>query len=151
MNLEQQRQSMKGIVRRTLSVLIERDHLKPEQIIDWDLKYYPELMKTRGFAAGTFVTPTGEHLITIDAAIKFDDIFEALVHETVHLAQFFKGDTINGEQKGGMYWRGTPYKILPPNHPNYKKQPWEEEAFRLTPELMKLVRQNREKERDKCN
>lgn len=142
MNSEQQRLLMKNIVRITLSVLIEREHLEPEQIIDWDLKYYPELMKTRGFAAGTFVLPNGEHFITIDPAIEFDDIFEALVHETVHLAQFFKNDTRNGEQKDEMIWRGTSYKILPPDHPDYKKQPWEEEAFRLTPELKELVRQS---------
>lgn len=54
---------------------------------------------------------------------------DALIHESIHLAQIAKGEWVPGCGDGTSIWKGKKYKNLPSTHEQYsEEQPWEKET-----------------------
>ncbi len=57
-----------------------------------------------------------------------DKIILLVAHEAVHLAQLCKGDLVLKPANVAI-WKGDQFQVLSGDHPDYKRQPWEAEAF----------------------
>jgi hypothetical protein len=120
----------------TLCILALKDlgHIERSQFKQWAIQFSDTCIETH--VLGGTLRVNGNQAILISPNITKANVLETIAHEAVHLIQHMKGDVKSGEGHGVIEWKGVPYKILPGNDPGYDKQPWEEEAYRLTPEII---------------
>jgi len=127
----------------TLCILSLKDlgYIHRDQIRSWGIVFKEEC-EERGVLGGTLLND-GVQGILINPNAKKDNILSTIAHEAVHLIQFMKGDAQNGQGYGEIVWKGETHKVLPGNHENhaeYDSQPWEEEAYRLAPQIVADLR-----------
>ncbi len=128
---------MKIAAKACLNILVQLGHIEENQISTWDIKYEPEVAQ-KGMLAGTITDDSGKQIICVDPNVKLAEIIEVIAHETVHLMQYMKGEA-KYYDANSIIWQGKTYQLLPANHPKYKEQFWEEEAFRLAPQIIKML------------
>ena len=69
--------------------------------------------------------------INKDSAYRTEDMIMTIIHEMVHVAQYFRKHYIPGEGKKLSKWKGKSVDLP------YSKQPWERQAFRLEKTIFK--------------
>lgn len=70
--------------------------------------------------------------ININNKLTRKEVIATIFHELVHIKQIMKKELVIGEGFNPSTWNGKEYLV------NYELLPWEEEAFRLENEMMKL-------------
>jgi hypothetical protein len=127
-------QDLQFIAEVCLRALNDLGYIDENQLKPWRIQFSDTCLET-GVLGGTL--PIDDHHgILISPKVTKANVLETVAHEAVHLIQWMKGDTKSGEGDSVIEWKGTPYKILPGNDPGYDNQPWEEEAYRLAPEVI---------------
>jgi hypothetical protein len=96
---------------------------------------FGDVCEEKGLLGGTIQTENGQGVL-INPKIDKSKLLTTIAHEAVHLIQFMKGNTKRTQGRGVIEWMGKLHKILTPNDPAYDDQPWEEEAYRLTPQII---------------
>jgi hypothetical protein len=76
--------------------------------------------------------------VEIDIRQTYEEFKNTLLHELVHIEQFFEGRLSNDEQ-GELVWYGKRYRVDMNNLTAYVNLPWEEEAFRRASNLKKYL------------
>jgi hypothetical protein len=99
---------------------------------------FGSVREEKGLLGGTSQTEDGRQLIVIDPKVSKEDLWGTVAHEAVHAIQFMKGDA-KRVGPGLIKWKGKQYQILPAGHPDYANQPWEEEAYRLAPQVIAKI------------
>ena len=78
--------------------------------------------------------------IILRSNFDLDRDIDAIIHESIHLAQMLKGDLVPGFGDGTMMWKKETYQRLPANDERYfQNQPWEAEANEVLPLLIKKI------------
>ena len=112
-------------------------HIEISQCGKWEIAFRDECQQ-RGVLGGTLKIDDVQVMLINPTATK-SNVLSTIAHEVVHLGQFMKGDAQPGEGKAELIWKGEIHTILPGTHEihaEYDAQPWEEEAFRLAPEII---------------
>lgn len=109
------------------------------RVTGWHLRWEKEKLAKLNFRAAA--TAEGEYPVMIlsdDFCLEKD--IDALIHESIHLAQMIKGDYEPGYGDGISTWKGKAYHNLPSNHERYfEDQPWEAEVRRIFPIVVKKM------------
>ncbi len=71
-------------------------------------------------------------MITINRKLSKKELIATLFHEMVHIKQMIDGRLIVGEGNTPSVWDGQSYQTT------YKELPWEQEAFTLEQDMMKI-------------
>lgn len=114
--------------------LKELKYIDMSQMRPWHIDF-GDVCEEKGLWGGTSGIDD-KQLILINPNLSKENILPTVAHEAVHLMQFMKGDAKNGDGFSVIEWKGEKFEILPGNHPDYENQPWEEEAFRIAPEIL---------------
>src|SRR5260370_15596198 len=109
------------------------------RVTGWHLRWDKQRLSRLDFRAAA--TAEGEYPVMIlseDFCLERD--LDALIHESIHLAQIIKCDFEPGYGDGISTWKGRKYHNLPANHERYfEDQPWEDEAQELFPSIVKKM------------
>jgi hypothetical protein len=93
-------------------------------------------------AAGIAYPPEckdGRYIIDVDARQSRRNFFYTLLHELVHVEQYYTDKLIIGDYK--IFWAGKLYdQVRDVFSSAYSKQPWEEEANRKAKKLYKFLK-----------
>jgi len=130
-----------------LDALERLGYIDPGQRTPWTLDF-GDVCEERGLMGATGPDTDGMLAILINRKISRRKVLETIAHEAVHLIQYMKGDAkrIGPEV---LEWKGKPHQLMLTDGPGYDDQPWEEEAFRLAPEVVAyLYREARDKVAD---
>lgn len=121
----------------TVCMLSLRDlgYIPPGEWRPWAIEFSDEC-EGRRVHGGTLQNSNGQGILINPNATR-DTLPGIIAHEAVHLVQFMRGDARNGSVPGRIDWKGISYQILPGDHPDYEAQPWEEEAYRVAPEIIR--------------
>lgn len=121
--------------------LIELEKVKPEQVQykKWHLKFDREKLTKRKLAGYVSMNRDNTPVLCLSPDLTGNSLVQVIAHESIHLIQVFRGDVFYGV--GYTSWKGKKYKSLPAEHPDYRNQPWEKEAFELAPILYQYLRQ----------
>lgn len=95
----------------------------------WNVFIEERSLEEAGYAAGTGLDPRGSAYICFHKSLSIEGLKMAAAHEVVHLAQICLGEMRPIGEK--TIWMGEMHGNLAANHPLYKAQPWEAEAFSL--------------------
>lgn len=79
------------------------------------------------------------HFVLLSPGLNEKNLLSTIAHESVHLIQFMTGAAQIGDGLTQIVWKGQSYDILPEDSPDYESQPWEEEAFRHAPQILKAI------------
>ena len=81
----------------------------------------------------TYLTKDGErsYSMYIDRELEGYFMTEAVAHETVHLAQYVRGDLVDDQESEYLYWKGERYAEPEHMSDDYFLAPWEMEARAL--------------------
>lgn len=116
----------------------------------WLMRWDNKRLSRQGFrAAATADGLTPVMLLATSFTLEQD--IDALIHESIHLAQIMKGDLVPGYGDGTMIWKGKRYPCLPAGDKAYlNDQPWEAEAAELlAPLVIRMARSGTTDSRDK--
>lgn len=89
---------------------------------------------------GATVSQDYVNYISLNPKLTEDNILAVIAHEIIHQIQFMRGDAQYSDGISGITWKGQQVELLPGNHPDYRNQPWEEEAYRLAPNILKSIK-----------
>ena len=105
----------------------------------WRIRFDTLSLSREGYRAAATVERECP-LMVLPQDFRLENDIEALIHESIHLAQILKGDLVPGCGDGTMIWKGQKYNKLPATHERYfDDQPWEEESRRLCPIVRKKL------------
>ena len=80
-----------------------------------------------------------EYGIEVNVRQTIAEFKDTLLHELIHIEQFFEGRLANEEKSGKLIWRGKSYHIDISNLEAYNNLPWEQEAIRRAYNLGKYL------------
>jgi hypothetical protein len=83
-------------------------------------------------------------VMVLATSFTLEQDIDALIHESIHLAQIMKGDLVPGYRDATMTWKGKRYACLPAGDERYFiDQPWESEATDLIPPVVERMARSR--------
>lgn len=112
------------------------------KILDWTLTIPDDVIyivtKLRGRTAGVY-SPQNKQVVIDGRETKLDKLVKIICHETVHVDQVARGD-LAWTNSGDAIWCGKLYPgISHYSHVEYRKSPWELEAFERQDHLAQIV------------
>jgi hypothetical protein len=114
------------------------DRLDLPKTIELRVRAIPYRMKASGIAYPP-ECKGGKYIVDVDARQSRCSFFHTLLHELVHVEQYYTDKLIIGEYK--ILWKGKPYVQVHNVHSAaYAKQPWEIEANLKAIKLYKLLK-----------
>ena len=79
------------------------------------------------------------YIVEIDARENRDVFTDTILHELVHIEQFYQRRLSNSSQDGCFKWKGKHMSFIKPIKEEYDRLPWEEEAIKRAKSLVNLV------------
>lgn len=79
------------------------------------------------------------YIVEIDARQDYAGFTDTLLHELVHIEQFYQRRLSDGGRDGCFKWKGKHISFMTPVKEEYDKLPWEEEAIRRAKSLVNVV------------
>lgn len=105
----------------------------------WHLVWNGNELSKRGLRAAA-TAHGADPVMVLPEDFSFERDIEALIHESIHLAQIAKGDFVPGYGDETATWKGKKYNVLPSDHERYfEDQPWEEEVHRISVDVVKKM------------
>lgn len=133
-------EDLKFLVALCVVSLCDQGHFKPSDFGNWAICFDETgEVEKKGFLGATGSQDNVQHIL-LNPKLTEKNLFPTIAHEMIHVTQFMKGDAENGDGINRMKWKGVEYELLPGNHPDYEKQPWEEEAYRLAPQILAHIK-----------
>lgn len=122
------------LIEKCLEKLIELGKIQRRQTFAfWYVDFAEEKLNNKGFIGAATLDSRNLPVVHLSPGLNDEGLIYTISHESVHLAQILRGDLIPGF--GFTFWKGQKYKSLPYNHPKYREQPWEKEAYEVQPIL----------------
>lgn len=122
-----------------LKKLIDLGRVNRERFnVFWYAEFADEKLGKKGLTGAATLDDLERPVMYLSPRLSLEGLLDVIAHESVHLMQICKGDLYPGF--GFTVWKGREYKSLAADHPDYKKQPWEKEAFELQPILLDYLK-----------
>ena len=78
-----------------------------------------------------------EFLMEVQKALNGNALIHALIHECIHINQFYKGHLSQDLRTNEFRWKGKVVPQITDSYDEYLNFPWEREAYRLQKKLYK--------------
>jgi hypothetical protein len=79
------------------------------------------------------------YIIEIDARQDYETFTDTILHELVHVEQFYQRRLSDGGRDGCFKWKGQHISFITPTRDDYDKLPWEAEAIERAKSLINVV------------
>jgi hypothetical protein len=79
------------------------------------------------------------YIVEIDVRQGMYNFYDTLIHELIHIEQFFENRLKNGHSPNHFKWNGNLYKYNGLSLEDYCALPWEAEAMSRTTELLPVI------------
>lgn len=79
------------------------------------------------------------YIVEIDARQDRDGFTDTILHELVHIEQFYQRRLSDGGRDGCFKWKGKHISFMTPVKEEYDKLPWEAEAIKRAKSLVKVI------------
>lgn len=126
------------LIEMCLKKLVEMEKVDRAEIdVFWYAEFAAERLDNKGFIGAATLDRRNQPVVFLSRRLNDEGLVFTISHESVHLMQILKGDLFPGY--GVTFWKGREYKSLPFNHPKYREQPWEKEAYEFQPVLFEYL------------
>jgi hypothetical protein len=113
-------------------------HLDLPKSVELRVRVIPSCMQASGIAYPP-ECKDGRYIVDVDARQSRRNFFHTLLHELVHVEQYYTDKLIIGDYK--IFWAGKLYDQVHDVHSSaYGEQPWEKEANRKAKKLYKFLK-----------
>ena len=122
-----------------LAKLVEMERVRLEQVNgNWRVEFNGVKLHGKNFGGVATLDSNNRPVVYLSPQLNIEGLMFVIAHEAVHLAQICRGDYF--PSFGFSIWKEKEYVLLPAGDPGYASQPWEAEAFELSPVLLEHVK-----------
>src|SRR3989442_5825600 len=123
----------------SLAKLVDMNHDRSDQVNgNWRIEFNGARLQRKNFGGATTLDSNNHPVVYLSPRLNVEGLMFVIAHEAVHVAQICRGDYF--PSFAFSIWKGREHVLLPADDPSYANQPWEAEAFELSPVLLEHLK-----------